>query len=400
MMNAKERSVLRNVVAVARHELADREADEIPPRLRRVAKNSSRALPPPFADSVLREVRENASFREAVRERWEDEKIVDSLGLAFLEDPDSVGSDVVESVKDIELLRLEGELADARSTIASLEEMLGEAKRRLAGVRSEHDTALSRRRHVEEASKAGLMRTIRDLEAEVRAAASETGRLTDLVGELEADLAMASERFARSSERESKRRTAIRIPRSSSTAQPPKDPVVLAAWLDTVERTQRPYREPDLIAATGEVPGPVAIPSGIQPDSREAVAAVVEQKPDLVVVDGYNVAGSLDQQDFSSHAARASVIAKAERLRASCGSSVIVVFDAADTEGRPSFRSTGGVDVVFSRNRTADDEIVEIVRGRGERSVVVTTDRELRERCAEFGAVTVWSGGFVDWSNC
>ena len=46
------------------------------------------------------------------------------------------------------------------------------------------------------------------------------------------------------------------------------------------------------------------------------------------------------------------------------------------------------------------DEIVDIVEHIGERAVVITTDRELRERCAVYGVVSVWSDAFVEWANC
>lgn len=400
MTSAQERTILRNVIAVARRELADRDADSIPPRLRRVAKNSSRTLPPPFADSVLREVRDDPVFRESVRDRWDEERVDDPIGRHFLEDPETAEIEIAETSKDARLAHLEGDLDVARNTIEALEEQLSEAKRRVASQRSEQEAALIRRQKAEEASRTGLLRTIRTYEAEIRAGEHDRGLLTDRIDELEAALEIAEDRAARSAERANRRRAPIPSPRDPHLVQPPKDPVAFAAWLDTVERTQRPYREAERSDTVSDALGPVTIPSGIPPDTREAVSAVIAQQPALVVIDGYNVSGSFMHEDFSSHAARASVIAKAERLAASCGSSVVVVFDSSDVEGRVSFRSVGGVDVVFSQNRSADDEIVDIVEHIGERAVVITTDRELRERCAVHGAVSVWSDAFVEWANC
>ena len=400
MTTAHERSILHNVIAVARRELADRDADSVPVRLRRVAKNSSRTLPPPFADSVLREVREDPVFRDSVRDRWDEEGVDDAIGRNFLENPEDARLEIVETSRDVQLRDLECELTAAREKIETLQERLAEAKKRLSRVRAEHEIALHRRQKAEDASRAGLLRTIGRYEAEVRSGHHERGELTDRIDELEAALEVAEERVVRSVERAARRRAPVSAPRDVHRAQPPKDPIAFAAWLDTMERTQRPYREAERVNAVGSTPRPITIPSGMQPDTREAVSAVIAQQPSLVVVDGYNVSGTFMHDDFSSHAARVSVIAKAERLAASCGSGVVVVFDSSDVEGRPSFRSTGGVDVVFSRNCTADDEIVEIVESVGERTVVVTTDRELRERCARYGAVSLWSNAFVEWANC
>ena len=69
-MKQQELSVLSNVIAVARRELADREDKEIPPRLRRVAKRGGRRLPPPFEASIVKELRTDDAFRESVLERW------------------------------------------------------------------------------------------------------------------------------------------------------------------------------------------------------------------------------------------------------------------------------------------------------------------------------------------
>ncbi len=400
MTGPQERSVLNNVIAVARRELADRDADSIPARLRRVAKNSSRTLPPPFQESLLREVRENEAFRDAVRTRWDEEGVDDATGRNFLENPEDAELEVVEISKDARLRDLESDLSGAHERIETLEERLAEAKKRMARLRSEHEVALHRRQEAEEASRAGLLRTIGKYEAEVRSGEHERRGLAERVDELEAALEVAEERIARSVDRAARRRAPVSGTRDVHLAQPPKDPVAFAAWLDTVERIQRPYREARRVNLVGDAPCPITIPRGIQPDTREAFSAVIDQQPSLVIIDGYNVSATFMHQDFSSHAARASVVAKAERLAASCRSDVVVVFDSSDAEGRSSFRSTGGVDVVFSRNRTADDEIVEIVENVEERTVVVTTDRELRERCAQRGAVPLWSNAFVDWANC
>jgi len=76
---------------------------------------------------------------------------------------------------------------------------------------------------------------------------------------------------------------------------------------------------------------------------------------------------------------------------------VIVVFDGPDEDGRDGFRSSEGVSVRFSRGEEADDTIVDLVHTDPYRTVVVTNDRELRDRCSIDGCVPVWASAFVAW---
>ncbi len=399
-MNAQDHAVLRNVIAVARRELADLDADDVPQRLRRVARSSSRRLPPPLAESLLRELRDSEEFRSAVRERWEEEGIEDPVGLAFLDDPDAGLEQVAEASKDARIESLERELAEAVATVAALEGRLAEAKKRVAEARSEREAALRSRSEAEEAVRRGTARRIRELETALRDTESERDDLAGRVEDLETQLEAANQRISRMARRRDRDGpVAAPVAYDPRSVQPPREPVAFAAWLDTVERVQRPFREPDLIAVAADDPGPITIPGGIGPDTREAVEAVVAQKPDTVVIDGYNVAALCTPGDFSNQAARASVVAKAERLAARSGAKVIVVFDSTDAGGRNALVSPGGVEVLFSQHRSADDEIVDIVESRGDRTVVVTTDRELRHRCEACGAVPLWSNGFIEWAN-
>ncbi|MCL1587770.1 MAG: hypothetical protein M3092_05090, partial [Actinomycetia bacterium] len=88
-MKQQELSVLSNVIAVARRELQDREDDEIPARMRPVAKRSGGRLVLPLQRSLIKYIRTSETFRESVLERWESEGVDDAVGLAFLEDPES-----------------------------------------------------------------------------------------------------------------------------------------------------------------------------------------------------------------------------------------------------------------------------------------------------------------------
>jgi len=398
-LNVQEHSMLAKVVVVARHELADRDDDDIPARLRRVARSASRTLPPPFASAVLREIRENESFRGAVRERWNDEAIEDAIGGAFLADPSEGMSELVDGATEMRIVRLEQEVARGHDQVESLESQLQEAKRRLSDMRAHHEATRKEMKRSERASKVGLARSVRELEERLERAVNDRRRLYSVIDELRAALEDATRRIARSADRSLRRSAPVAASRSSPLEQPPREPVAFAAWLDAIERSYRPFREPTRRERPQRLHSELAVPDGLTPDTREALISLIEQKPESIVIDGYNVAGILMPGNFSTPNVRASVIAKADRLAAASGAHVIVVFDAAAIEGRPSFVSAGGVDVRFSHGCSADEEIVQIVRRNEATSIVITNDREVREACSEEGCVPVWSTAFVSWSD-
>ncbi|NTW28483.1 MAG: NYN domain-containing protein [Coriobacteriia bacterium] len=102
----------------------------------------------------------------------------------------------------------------------------------------------------------------------------------------------------------------------------------------------------------------------------------------LFLVDGYNVTyrdsatGSLSLENQ-----RDTLVSRLRtRGRDILGAGrIVVVFDGQDGAG---VSNAGGapVEVVFSRNRSADDEIVSIASKAAEKVVVVSDDRELAER--------------------
>jgi predicted RNA-binding protein with PIN domain len=75
---------------------------------------------------------------------------------------------------------------------------------------------------------------------------------------------------------------------------------------------------------------------------------------------------------------------------------VIVVFDGWQSGmARESVEQKDGITVVYSRlGEKADQVIVRIAREKGAGSVVVTSDREIRNAIERFGAVAIYSGEF------
>ena len=77
----------------------------------------------------------------------------------------------------------------------------------------------------------------------------------------------------------------------------------------------------------------------------------------------------------------------------------MVVFDAVGVDGRSGFVTDNGVEVIFAMDRLADDEVVAIAAASGESVVVISNDRDVRERASLEGAVTLWSTAVVAPSN-
>jgi hypothetical protein len=397
-MKQQELSVLSNVIAVARRELADREDKEIPSRVIKVAKCGGGRLPPPFQASLIKELRRNDTFRESVLERWESEDMQDAVGRAFLTDPEGGIDKVIAQAESQRLASLEAELVRSAQMIRSLEGQIAESKARFADAARRHGADVERQSAAAVASRASLEKAVRGLTmriAELEADqddrtaidAEHRSEIEDLTGKLERSVTRARKRAQRDHVR-------VRQPMS-----PPSDPVEFASWLDTVERQQRSFRQArgaDVDVAQ-EHP-PLRIPGGLLPDSHEALLALIDQKPDAIYIDGYNV-GAMLVEDFATARARTRVVAIADRLAAVSQARVVVVFDAVGVKGRASSPSQGRAEVRFTHAQIADDEIVELVQADPSRNAVITSDRELSDRCAAQGCVTVWSEALVQWAG-
>lgn len=394
-----ERAALRSVVAAARRELRDRDPEAVPVRLIKVAKSSARTLPPPLEQALVAALVEDEDFRSAVAERYEPPSSGDPIGEAFLVDPDAAHELAREWVAEASARADRTRTDRDRRRIVELESALSEAKDRLAAARRSHEAALVDLKERDRMARANLVDDARrlrsDLEETVRAAeaaGAERDRWRERAQELDVALDAERERRRRASS-DGARGTIARTPFTVT------DPESLARHLDLVERTARPYRRATGEIDAGDEPEPLALPAGVLPDAADAVDALVSLAPDVILVDGYNLAGAIDAEAFHTRAGRERVMPLASTLRRLVGVAVVVVFDATDVEGRSQARSIDGIDIVFAQERSADDEIVTMVAAGDARAVVVTNDRELRERCSAVGALAIWSDAVVAWVN-
>lgn len=396
--SSDERVHLSAVIDAARRELRDRDPDGVPAKLRKVAASSARTLPPPLEKALVDGLVADEDFRDTVADRL-DGTSLSTVSEMFLEDPaaaNELARDAVRRDSDA----ADGRAAKARQErIGELERQLAEAKDRVANLRDRHADDLARQRDADRSARERLAKRTRAAEDEadelrrsLDGVALERDRLLGAVSSLRADL---------DEERTRSRAAASTVP--SRTVTPtgpvPTDPGEFAALLDRLERTARPYRHADANDLPAGTVDTAMFPPGVTPDTVEAVEHLGGGVADLIVIDGYNLAGLVTDAEFHGRDGRHRVETIATALRRHTGAKVMVVFDAVDIEGRRRRETDLGVEIVFSRDRSADDEIVDIAGAHDARTVVVTDDRELRERVAQRGASVLWSRALADWSN-
>lgn len=273
---------------------------------------------------------------------------------------------------------LEAEVDRARSRARELVDERDEARRRADGLAARLET--ERARTEEEA--AGRRRAERDrddLERRLSEADEvRRGREERLRRRHEAELAPLREelrRRRRESEQQERARTRREREREAARRRAEEE---IAAY-----RASRSGSDGDA-ARPGR---PHRLPPGVAPGSQRAFTAVLASGP-RVLIDGYNVSKQ-HRDDVSLDQQRAWLIAVAERVAGRTAADPTIVFDGAVAVGSGSSGAVRrGVRVVFSRGRSADDEIVAMIAALppDEPVVVVTDDRELVERVAGHGA--------------
>lgn len=390
--------VLRPVIESMRAELRDLDTSDIPAGMVQVAKRSDNTLPPPIARSVIQELITNDSLRDAVRLRLAENGPTDPSLSRFFDNPadglahiakEVLGASGGEAIKD---------LKRAQKRIAALERELEVAKARLSEERAEHALAADEQRATFEATHQRSKDRNVDLRAVVSAVNLDLhdreARISDLETELEIRRKKTESHEGKREKRSSESAAARAVTPGGWSRS---DPLDLARRLDVFERTIRPYRPKS--GRRDEVPtdAVLSIPYGIAPDSPDALASLIAQSPRRIIIDGYNVSGELHGEKFSTREAREEVLRHAGSLARRTRGEVLVVFDGPATVDETSFRTESGVNVSFSRGTEADDVIESLVMESPERTVVVTNDNLLRERCTVDGCVPIWSTALLQY---
>ena len=108
-----------------------------------------------------------------------------------------------------------------------------------------------------------------------------------------------------------------------------------------------------------------------------------------IVIDGYNMLGSRGGLGGDVTARREAFIAELSSYARAKGHVVTVVFDGQDLglSDRPSLM--GVVRVVFSRGERADDVVIRLSASLGSGGTIVSSDREVRDKCRPHGGVVL-----------
>ena len=393
--------VFADVVEVARTAVRDIDWDDLPSALRPVAKYSGGTLPPPLAGALLDTLVTNDWFRAKVA----DVDGADNGAVqAFLVQGPGWWEIVVEHVLEASDSVGTADTESLSAELVAVQSKLSEAKRRIASLRADLEVAATAHRTDEQVES--LQHRSNNLER--RLAVSDAAR-AKAAGARDVALATAEtlrgERDeARSQTREMRTELADmrRVLGSGGVERNRTDPVLFARELDALvamgvgnddsrrsvpSSPDQPDRKPAL-----------SLPPGIRPDDSAAVVWLLANGDSASwIIDGYNLSFALGKAMDNPARARRELRQGLTRLsrKAAPASSVVVVYDSA-VQGDREVISGKMFDVVFaSAHQNADDAIVE--RSGADRVIVVSNDREVRERSEARGALAIWSDAVVAW---
>ncbi len=377
-----------------RKALAELEPQELPAGLHKVAATAGGRLPPPLLSRLLGELDRN---------EWLRGRIVDELG------------DRIEPDTDAFLARPPGWWLATASTVAQAArhrppppegDQMAAVRRKLAVARQRIKDAESQRD-----SLRAELKTVRAAQARMVHPAESTERLAGLQAEIHRrEEALAGERAARAA-CEARVADLMRRQRPAEVVLPthpaPRavgltDPVQAARRLDLLIASYAAglvHPKDDRLQPSPlspSAPRPVVrLAPGLAPDRPEAVTWLLgTPDPALVVVDGYNVTYKLDPVEFTAGPARRRLVGSLSKLGSRKPHHIMVVFDSAQPDSEPA--RFGDVEVRFTTGEKADDLIVAIAATtRHLPVVVVTNDRELRERVEAEEALALWAEALV-----
>jgi hypothetical protein len=406
-MGAQPHVFLDRAIEAARRALRDLDDDQVPADLRRVAAHSG-ALPPPLAAALLKGLDRYEWLRERALEAWPDADAEapgpDAAAAAYLRrDPGWVGA-VLGSFSRWAADDLRAETAVRSGALSEAQRRLEDCRRRMRDLRADSERRIrDLERRLEEARKAR-----RSLQAgRAREDAGMEASLVSMRGQLaeqESQLGAAGRSITELRE-ELRRERRLRAEAEAAAAELSARGGLSAGGAD--ELAGRLDELAILARPPTIAPGPAAetaagfrLPAEVLPDAAEAVEWLVSEAPPVtVLIDGYN-AGFLLTGATDPAAARARLELDLSRLVtvASGRLAAVVVYDSAIDRAEKRSRR-GGVEALFTAGRSADDVLVELAADLAGRRVVVSNDREVRERAERAGAVALWSAALRAWSQ-
>jgi predicted RNA-binding protein with PIN domain len=400
------RLVLGPAIEAARAALRDLDDEDVPGRLRAIAKQGDGTLPVPLVKTLLRRIDEDDWFRGKVIESFDRLGSEDATSSAYLNRGAGWWIVVAESVTT----QAAAEGADR------VQQLQGRLEEERARSRLERAKTKALKRQVADAEKdaqAAIADRLDPLKAAVVEARSDCDRAELRVVGLRADVEEAREErrdaervaAAYSEQVRSTKREVAELRRSleaGASESIPRRPIEIARWLDRAAGTLTPFREPGTTApsieAHGESDTPT-IPAGIAPDSAASIDALAGLDGVSVLIDGHNLLGVLDASTMASGRARRELIASLGKLDRHLGDATIeIVFDSDLADGRPITLTESGVVVRFAEAEViADDVLVDLAVDYGSAAVVISDDREVRDRSARHGATVLWAKALAAW---
>jgi len=379
---------------------------EVPARLRQVAKRGDGKLPLPLTRTLLVRINEDAWFRGKALEAFDHRGFEDALSRSYLAQEPGWWIAVAEAVAQQE--------AEATADrIEQLQRDLDTARTRASADRAKAKGIRRELTEAENTARTSVEERLEPLRAAATAARAERDRMRDELDAVRGDSAVSTaERLeaertaaALSEQIRSAKRTVAQIRRSAesgTSASVPREPMDIARWLDRSSASLAPYREAGtaVVSAGGDSETvETLIPAGIAPDSAASIEALSGVDGATVLIDGHNVLGVLDASTMATGRARRSLVASLGKLTRHLGDSTIeVVFDSDLDEGRPRTVSDTGIVVRFAQgDLIADDVIVERAARLRQAAIVVSDDREVRDRCTGYGATLLWAQALARW---
>jgi predicted RNA-binding protein with PIN domain len=401
MTKTDDLSMLANVIVAARSELMDRDQEDVPKKLSRAAAATGKRIPPPYQRAILGHIEADEGFRDAVREVFVEAEIDDPLALEYLTDPAAALPKVELAVAAGLAEELQAAFDAEKAETAKVREKLAVSRERYEAAKKEADKKLSERSEADKRARSGLEKAARDAEDRAEQATKTAQAFQRDVKARDEEIEVLEGKMARLNEKLAKRSPSLSPRPDGQRSSVLGDPSEIAKDLDGLERRLRTYREAhiDNDVRRAEL-SPIAVPTGVSPSDAAVVDAMIEQGPDRVIIDGYNVSGLIAPGRFSTRAARDDVVRRAAKLVRETDAAIVVVFDAQrSTEGTSTFTSAEGVEVVFEGDTSADDTIAAMVHADSDRCVVITNDREIHNRVRRSGCASIFSTAFVSWTE-
>ncbi len=379
--------VLAPAVEAVRTVLRRREPDEVPHRLRRVVRSSSRRLPPPLATTLLDHLEDDAELR------LEASELLDGppAAVAYLVRKAGWWEVVAGAVEDHAATRQAAEGDAANRALAEAERQIDETRKRLAATRDEveqtaAELAAAKTEHAQRLAAARARDTARieELETEIAALGRELDRSTEERETMQRDL-------------ESLRRRANRgrphVDRPAGTGSDfGGDPLRLARTLDLQLGMLQRRGAAHMRGSAGESDGmsePVVLdpPTGLRATDEAWFSWLASvDTPFWLIVDGHNVVFTMsgDRSQMMDSMRRLETALRRLSRVARARARITLVYDSSLAGEREVVMSERGFVVEFApAGVTADDEIVALAHSADvydEAVVVVTSDRELQDR--------------------